>query len=183
MCFCLILFIYFSVTFRVQVLKQSIYTRTGIPVDKQALLLSGGETLFDDAKVSSYRSAGTETNPIFLFNKECVDQDNPPYPVVDNVVDSDMKTRIQSCFNMEPSFNTVMTRSELAQQMYAVAQTNLECCEKLIQDQHFQHQGWSAVLANIEDLSKVIANKLDVLKIQYDKFKAREPIYNQSIDR
>ncbi|XP_053204356.1 RB1-inducible coiled-coil protein 1-like [Panonychus citri] len=167
----------------IQVLKQNIYVRTGIPIDKQALLLSGGETLFDDAKVSSYRSAGTETNPIFLFNKEVVDQDNPPFPVIDNVIDADMKTRIQSCFNMEPSFNTVMTRSELAQQLYAVAQSNIECCQKLIQDQHFQHQGWNAVLANIEDLSKVVANKLEALKIQYEKFKSRGPIYNQSIDR
>lgn len=76
-----------------------------------------------------------------------------------------------------------MTRSELAQQLYAVAQSNIECCQKLIQDQHFQHQGWNAVLANIEDLSKVVANKLEALKIQYEKFKSRGPIYNQSIDR
>ncbi|XP_015785734.1 RB1-inducible coiled-coil protein 1 [Tetranychus urticae] len=167
----------------VKVLKENIYNRTGIPADKQALLLSGGETLFEDAKVSSYRSAGTETNPIFLFNKEVVEHDNPPSPVVNNINDADMKVRIKSCFNMEPSINTVTSRAELAQQLYVIAQAHLQCCEKLIQDQHLQHQGWAAVLANIEDLWKVVLNKLEMLDTEYAKFKEREQVYDQSIDR
>ncbi len=52
----------------VNTLKSKIATTHGIPVDKQVLLVSGGEILEGGSRVCNY-AAGTDTNPIFLFNK------------------------------------------------------------------------------------------------------------------
>lgn len=42
------------------------------------LLVSGGETLDLHSRVCSY-SAGTDSNPIFMFSKD-LEQKNPPAP-------------------------------------------------------------------------------------------------------
>lgn len=63
-------------------LKDVIEKSCKIPVDKQVLLVSGGECLDPCAKVCSY-SAGTDTNPIFLFSKCTLENANPPSPSID----------------------------------------------------------------------------------------------------
>lgn len=54
-------------------LKEVIEQTQSIPTDKQVLLISGGECLNSAMPVSSYGS-GTDTNPIFLFNKKLHEQ-------------------------------------------------------------------------------------------------------------
>ena len=46
-----------------------------IPPDKQVLLISGGESLDNEEKVCKY-NAGTDTNPIFLFNLANIENAN-----------------------------------------------------------------------------------------------------------
>lgn len=58
-------------------LKESIAKTCDIPTDKQVLLISGGESLDPDIRVCSY-SAGTDTNPIFLFSKGTIESSIPP---------------------------------------------------------------------------------------------------------
>lgn len=67
------LFIYFSVIS----LKQAIEENQHIPTNKQVLLISGGECLADSANVCKY-SAGTDTNPIYLFNRSFLEKDEIP---------------------------------------------------------------------------------------------------------
>ncbi|KAG0413185.1 hypothetical protein HPB47_009659 [Ixodes persulcatus] len=55
-------------------LKEVIAQRCHVPPDKQVLLISGGESLQLSASVGKY-SAGTDTNPIFLFNKASIESD------------------------------------------------------------------------------------------------------------
>lgn len=46
-------------------------------MDRQVLLVSGGECLLDsNSRVGSY-AAGTDTNPIFLFNKNNIETSSP----------------------------------------------------------------------------------------------------------
>jgi RB1-inducible coiled-coil protein 1 len=59
-------------------LTQAIERQYAIPANSQVLLVSGGETLVLTSRVCSY-SAGTDTNPIFMFCSD-VDQKNPPAP-------------------------------------------------------------------------------------------------------
>lgn len=54
--------------FSVASLQEQIEVQYNVALDRQVLLASGGECLDANAKVCSY-SAGTDTNPIFLFCK------------------------------------------------------------------------------------------------------------------
>lgn len=67
------------VSFSVDYLKETINRHHGIPKLDQVLLVSGGETLQSNARVAKY-SAGTDTNPIFMFSKTITDARNPPPP-------------------------------------------------------------------------------------------------------
>lgn len=49
----------------------AIERKTKIPASSLVLLVSGGEVLQSDHMVSSY-SAGTDTNPIYMFSKPSV---------------------------------------------------------------------------------------------------------------
>lgn len=60
-------YIHYASICSVRMLTETIEKVTCIPKEHQVLLISGGEILQIDAKVFSY-SAGTDTNPIFLFS-------------------------------------------------------------------------------------------------------------------
>lgn len=62
--------------------KEILYNATNIAPDKQVLLISGGECLDSSHRVCSY-SAGTDTNPIFLFSKENIENPFTPSPSID----------------------------------------------------------------------------------------------------
>lgn len=66
-------------------LMSAIERQYAIPVSSQVLLISGGETLSPTARVCSY-SAGTDTNPIFMFSRDDSDQKNlsAPWPNIEN---------------------------------------------------------------------------------------------------
>lgn len=60
-----------SFYFSVASLKAAIERKTKIPSSSLVLLISGGEVLQSDHMVSSY-SAGTDSNPIYMFSKPSV---------------------------------------------------------------------------------------------------------------
>ncbi|XP_014260656.1 RB1-inducible coiled-coil protein 1 isoform X2 [Cimex lectularius] len=133
-------------------LKEAIQRTCGIAVDKQVLLVSGGECLEPNVRVCSY-SAGTDTNPIFLFSKSSIESTTPPCPSIDYGVDPDLKDEVDQSLNLAPSKQTVAVRSQLAQQFCELARYQAKVCEKLVHDQHMQQQGWAAVIANLDDIT------------------------------
>lgn len=46
----------------------------------------------------------------------------------------------------------MVARVQLAQQFYETGREITRVCEQLVHDQHMQQQGWSAVVANLEDV-------------------------------
>ncbi|ESP00707.1 hypothetical protein LOTGIDRAFT_112121 [Lottia gigantea] len=62
-----------------------------ISEDKQVLLISGGESLDPHARVGRY-SAGTDTNPIYLFSKTTIEAATPPSPSVHHGSGKDLLT-------------------------------------------------------------------------------------------
>lgn len=162
----------------VAALKESIYDKTGIPEDKQVLLINGGEGLNVKSRVCDY-CAGTDTSPIFLFSKTAIELSTPPTPSIDHhgstssltsSADVDLKDRIDSCLNMEPSYQTVIARTELAKQICDISNQIVRDCEKLIHDQHLQHQGWQAVVANLEDVVSIFKGSWHALEGQISQF-------------
>lgn len=63
-------------------LKEAIERECGVISAHQVLLMSGGESLEPNVRVCSY-SAGTDTNPIYLFSKAAIESNIPPTPSID----------------------------------------------------------------------------------------------------
>ncbi|CAG7838501.1 unnamed protein product [Allacma fusca] len=149
-------------------LKEAIWSSYRIPVDRQVLLVSGGECLDPASRVCSY-SAGTDTNPIFLFNKTNIEssptssgQHAPSSGSLENLTDIDsIKDQIKGCLDLPPTYMTVVSRAQLAQQLWEMAKDLSRRCEQLIHDQHLQHQGWAAVVANLEDVIVVFRQRAE----------------------
>jgi len=165
--------------FSVQSLMQAIENQYAIPASSQVLLVSGGEALDRTNRVCSY-SAGTDTNPIFMFSMNLESKNLPaPWPSIDNgknservacvnfacpwtadtdvfasfVLENDLKTEVDKCLELPANYNTVVRRATLAQQFYEMGKDELKLCDKLVQEQHLQHQGWMSVVANMEDIT------------------------------
>ncbi|XP_038622433.1 RB1-inducible coiled-coil protein 1 isoform X3 [Tachyglossus aculeatus] len=132
-------------------LKHAIQTKYKIAVQHQVLVVNGGECMAPDRRVCTY-SAGTDTNPIFLFNKEMILCDRPPaIPKTTFSAENEMELKVEESLMMPAVFHTVASRTQLAVEMYEVAKKLCSFCEGLVHDEHLQHQGWSAIMANLED--------------------------------
>uniref|UniRef100_A0A336K3N1 RB1-inducible coiled-coil protein 1 n=1 Tax=Culicoides sonorensis TaxID=179676 RepID=A0A336K3N1_CULSO len=144
----------------VQYLKEIIERHHAIPAKDQVLLVSGGETLQSNARVGKY-SAGTDTNPIFMFCKSLTETKNiPPWPSIDS--DIDLKQQVDRCLELPATYNTVVTRAQLAQQIHQMACEEFRICENLVHEQHLQQQGWCAVVANLEDITTDFQERCEV---------------------
>ncbi|XP_042317611.1 RB1-inducible coiled-coil protein 1 isoform X2 [Sceloporus undulatus] len=132
-------------------LKQAIQTKYKIAIQHQVLVVNGGECMAADRKVCSY-SAGTDTNPIFLFNKEMILCERPPaIPKTTFSAENEMELKVEESLMMPAVFHTVASRTQLAVEMYEIAKKLCSFCEGLVHDEHLQHQGWAAIMANLED--------------------------------
>lgn len=141
-----------------------------VPESKQVLLINGGESLNPDSRVCSYSSAGTDTSPIFVFNKSVYEIAIPPSPYTDYCPDVDLKERVESCLDMEVSYTTVVARTELAKNIHEISTQQVMACEKLVHDQHLQHQGWRAVVANLEDSVSDLCESFTLLESSFRNF-------------
>lgn len=134
-------------------LKHAIQSKYKIAIQHQVLVVNGGECMAADRRVCTY-SAGTDTNPIFLFNKEMILCDRAPaIPKTTFLTENDMEIKVEESLMMPAVFHTVASRTQLAVEMYEVAKKLCSFCEGLVHDEHLQHQGWAAIMANLEDCS------------------------------
>ncbi|KAF0288998.1 RB1-inducible coiled-coil protein 1 [Amphibalanus amphitrite] len=163
----------------VAVLKSKIAESSRIPPDKQVLLISGGEWLDSEARVGSY-SAGTDTSPIFLFSK----QGEPPQlmPPTDTMQTSDeIEDQVAGSLTLPPSYSTVVSRSQLAQQIFEQGKEQVRQCDQLIHEQHMQQQGWSAVVANTDDTSQQLENTGVSFTSQFEKYLTERPAHYELV--
>ncbi|XP_056148709.1 RB1-inducible coiled-coil protein 1 [Lampris incognitus] len=132
-------------------LKHAIQVKYKIATQHQVLVVNGGECMAADRRVCSY-SAGTDTNPIFLFNKEMILSDRPPtIPKTTFSIENEMELKVEESLMMPAVFHTVASRTQLAVEMFEVAKKLCSFCERLVHDEHLQHQGWAAIMANLDD--------------------------------
>ncbi|XP_034038248.1 RB1-inducible coiled-coil protein 1 [Thalassophryne amazonica] len=135
-------------------LKHAIQAKYKIAVQHQVLVVNGGECMAAERRVCSY-SAGTETNPIFLFNKEMIlcDRD-PTIPKTTFQNENEIQVKVEESLLMPAVFHTVASRTQLAVEMSEVAKILSSFCERLVHDEHLQHQGWAAIMANLDDCTQ-----------------------------
>lgn len=132
-------------------LKHAIQAKYKIATQHQVLVVNGGECMVAERRVCSY-SAGTDTNPIFLFNKEMILCDRAPtIPKTTFSIENEMELKVEESLMMPAVFHTVASRTQLAVEMFEVAKKLCSFCERLVHDEHLQHQGWAAIMANLDD--------------------------------
>lgn len=61
-------------------------------------------------------------------------------------------------------------RSELLQEMFEVANKLCSFCERLVHDEHLQHQGWAAIMANLDDCTQSYQRLLSKFNISYTNY-------------
>ncbi|KAG5869946.1 hypothetical protein JTB14_026467 [Gonioctena quinquepunctata] len=157
-------------------LKQYVQEEFKIAADKQVLLISGGECLDPNKRVCSY-SAGTDTNPIFLFSKSIIESPTPPLPSTDYGLETDVDLKVKEHCDMPVTFSTVSKRAQLAQQLLELARKQLSICESLVHDQHLQQQGWSAVVANLEDITLEFHKRSEIFEKSFDDYMVERDSY------
>ncbi|XP_040149990.1 RB1-inducible coiled-coil protein 1 isoform X4 [Ictidomys tridecemlineatus] len=77
----------------------------------------------------------------------------PAIPKTTFSTENDMEIKVEESLMMPAVFHTVASRTQLAVEMYEVAKKLCSFCEGLVHDEHLQHQGWAAIMANLEDCS------------------------------
>ncbi|XP_062546074.1 RB1-inducible coiled-coil protein 1 isoform X2 [Armigeres subalbatus] len=155
----------------VRSLKETIDRHYGIQWDTIVLLVSGGEMLLDNNRVCNY-TAGTDTNPIYMFsNCTTEDKNQPPRPSIET--DNDLKAQVDKCLELPATYGTVVTRAALAQKIYEMAKEEAKTCKTLVHEQHLQQQGWAAVVANMEDVVNEFQERVADFYRQYEEHRQR----------
>lgn len=151
-------------------LKHAIQAKYKIATQHQVLVVNGGECMVADRRVCSY-SAGTDTNPIFLYNKEMILCDRAPtIPKTTFSAENEMGLKVEESLMMPAVFHTVASRTQLAVEMYEVAKKLCSFCERLVHDEHLQHQGWAAIMANLEDCTHSFQRLLTKFECAYSNY-------------
>jgi len=167
----------------VSVLQEHIAKAHKVPVDMQVLLVSGGITLPANQRVCHF-SAGTDTNPIFLYNKQYYNNTSPEAPPELLSFDAgpeqpDMKAEVDASLVLPDTFNTVVVRSQLGQHFWEMAQEELQTCQRLVHEQHLMHQGYAAVIANMDDTLPTIKANMDQFVSFFNEFLENKQHYYQ----
>ncbi|KAF3420679.1 hypothetical protein E2986_02240 [Frieseomelitta varia] len=76
----------------------------------------------------------------------------------------DLQNQIDASLAMPATYQTLISRAQLAQQCCGLAREQTRICEKLVHDQHLQQQGWAAVVANLEDITQMFQSRSDLLE-------------------
>jgi len=94
-----------------------------------------------------------------------------------------IKDQIENCLALPPTYTTVVTRCQLAQQLWEMAKEVNIRCENLIHDQHLMHQGWAAVMANLEDTITSFNKRLDGFEKSWVEYQAKEGERNVVLEK
>eukprot|EP00794_Sanderia_malayensis_P007702 gene7702-8539_t len=165
-------------------LMEAIAMVTQIPVSKQVLLATNGDPLNPVSRVGSYKSAGTETNPIFLFSKSAIESPQPPLSSSTfGSAEASLDDQVDKCLQMPPTYDTLVVRAKLASEFHLCARELGELCENLVGDQQLQQQGWLAVVSNLDNITRALNAHGQVFKHQYTNFLQTQKHYLDMLER
>lgn len=94
-----------------------------------------------------------------------------------------MKSKVAESLNMDASYSTICTRTSIAKEIRDMTTQNLWFCEQLIRDQHLQYQGWSAVIANLEDIGLVFDTNVEKTIQIYQSFLSNKESYSELLNK
>lgn len=95
----------------------------------------------------------------------------------------EMKERVRESQDLPPIYQTVVVRCQIASQFYELAKEQTKICEQLVHDQHLQKQGWSAVIANLEDITLDITKRAEAFDKNYAEYLEEHEAYKKLVER
>ncbi|KFD67485.1 hypothetical protein M514_00532 [Trichuris suis] len=138
-------------------LQEEVERRTNIPKSDQILLISGGIVLSPGKCLSSYTSAGSESNPIFLVSRlkasehrekhQKCEEEFQPMTQLTLDLEKDLSNLTRQPFSVE----NAAIFPQLAEKVEAASQRLADVCLQLVAEQHNIYQGWCSVVANLDD--------------------------------
>eukprot|EP00118_Oscarella_pearsei_P025611 m.308468 g.308468 ORF g.308468 m.308468 type:complete len:998 (+) comp44045_c0_seq1:170-3163(+) len=153
-----------------------------VPVEKQVLLSSNGVALVGEAKVASF-SCGTDTHPVFLYNKSNMESLNPPvYPSYVEP-DGEMLSRLRASRGLRPCHETLSRRVQLAAAFDREASKLSATCSGLWNDQEMQKMGWEAAVENLEKSGRSFKERTNDFCKRYEKFLGKKAGYCEELQR
>lgn len=93
-----------------------------------------------------------------------------------------MKKELDQCLELPATYNTVVRRAKLAQSICDMGKEELSKCEMLVHEQHLQHQGWTAVIANMEDITVEFEKRSDNYYKRFEEHIERRNEYKVFLD-
>lgn len=83
---------------------------------------------------------------------------------------ADIKAKIAEHCELPATYQTVVKRTQLAQDFLELARNQNRLCDKLVHDQHLQQQGWSAVVANLEDITAEFRKRSEIFEKSFTDY-------------
>ncbi|KAG1669032.1 RB1-inducible coiled-coil protein 1 [Nymphon striatum] len=146
-------------------LRKEITQRYNILEHEQVLLVSGGDLMDPNSRVYEYR-AGTDENPIYLYNTANIltvaaayrDMDLtrkiPPASthLINHLISDELAHEIDAASNLSAGWKTLAVRFELVNKCFQMATDLHKMCNTLYKEQLQQQQGWFSCRASLKDL-------------------------------
>ncbi|XP_003377853.1 hypothetical protein Tsp_02061 [Trichinella spiralis] len=155
----------------VEVLQEQIALQTAVPVGEQILLLSGGVVLCGQKNLSSYTSAGTESNPIFVVSRITTKDDiAKDKQLNDREFESIAEIAVEADNELQRLGRTMRCSREavtccinLAKRIKNMFAQLSNACFRMFDEQHLVYQGWCAVVANLDDTLALFRKRIQRL--------------------
>lgn len=106
-----------------------------------------------------------------------------PPDLLNEIFVEEMKERVRESQDLPPVYQTVVVRCQIASQFYEMAKEQTKICEQLVHDQHLQKQGWSAVIANLEDITLDITKRAEAFDKNYAEYLEEHETYKKLVER
>ncbi|KRX27594.1 RB1-inducible coiled-coil protein 1 [Trichinella nelsoni] len=158
-------------TKNVELLQEQIALQTAVPVSEQILLLSGGVVLCGQKNLSSYTSAGTESNPIFVVSRITTKDDiAKDKQLNDREFESIAEIAVEADNELQRLGRTMRCSREavsccinLAKRIKNMFAQLSNACFRMFDEQHLVYQGWCAVVANLDDTLALFRKRIQRL--------------------
>lgn len=135
-------------------LQPQIRQITGVRPDDQVLLIAGGEALDTEKCVRDCSGLGTQSNPVFLFQRcNRKERDDVNYDqdvgelthILDDAIDQ--SRRLESSTDVRAVY---IELPERARQCREAGQKSVTLCARIVQEHQLLHQGWVALVTNMD---------------------------------
>lgn len=107
----------------------------------------------------------------------------PPPDALHEIFVEDMSQRMEQTDDLPAVYQTVVVRCQIAQQFYEMSKEECRMCEDMVHDQHLQMQGWSAVIANLDDITVDIIKREELFRRNLMEFLEEREAFVKLVER